>query len=154
MVLSFRHKKNSTLILKKNSFDFDIDVDKPTHYFDIYLKDLNTARVSPPRYIYHVTDYANLDNILKNGLKTKMHTHGNWKGQSELYYPPSLFAVTDYTYWINKISDPVVIRIDTKKCDNKWQYDINFFNPKDSTEAIMTFKDIPPECLKHIDIEQ
>jgi len=111
--------------------------------FYIHIKDLHTMRVKPPKYVYHFSDKKNRESILKDGLKPMAHKDSErWK-EISLTYPPAVFATLDrdmmwhHDEW----------KIDTEGLDNKWWKDINFFIPKSETSAIMTFDNIPSECL-------
>lgn len=111
--------------------------------FHIHIKDLHTMRVKPPRYIYHFSDKKNRESILKNGLLPKESKDSErWK-EISLSYPPAVFATLDRdVMWYHD-----EWKIDTENLDNKWWKDINFFIPNSETNAIMTFGNIPIECL-------
>jgi len=155
------------LINYNSNFDGSFDIDKDlnlikskdpnkTKTFNIYIKTLHSIRVKPPRYVYHLTDSKNVDDILKNGLTPKSWDDGNWKSEPDLYYPPSIFAITDFSYWHGES----IIQIDTKNLKNKWWKDLNFFSGYEqelekgkSYKAIMTFDKIPPSNLELISEE-
>lgn len=132
---------------------FDLINPRPSkcREFNIFVKDLFTRRVKPPRYIYHVTKSSNVENILKNGLELKSREEGNFSKELDLHYPPSIFASKDEDEW--HVEDSVTLEIDTKGLDNKWWQDLNLFNDKlpENDTYMMTFKSISPNHIKLID---
>jgi hypothetical protein len=106
---------------------------------DIYIKDLYTKRVNPPRYIYHATESHNVESVLKEGLKPMPFEKGNYAKMADLYYPPAIFASKTEDYYT---FGSVILKIDTKGLDNIWWEDLN-----DVPNAYMTFKSIPPSHI-------
>jgi hypothetical protein len=140
--------------IKEIKDDFDLKYDKNVIIADfvLYIKDLYTERVFPPRYIYHVSNKDNRDNILKNGLELKSWDEGNWLLEPELYYPPSIFAIEDYSDWEYKVGkNRDIWEIDTKGLKNKWQKDLNFYKKMNGLDAYMTFEPIPANHLTLVD---
>jgi hypothetical protein len=149
-VLSYKVSKSFGTLLT-NDLGLKVVKDEVSYKFKIYIKDLNTIRIKPPKYVYHITYKKNVDNILKEGLKVKSLDEGHWKGDMDLYYPPAIFATIEKDDWYRKIGDPAIIQINTENLKNKWQKDINLHNVNDRISAIMTFENIPPEHLSYID---
>lgn len=118
--------------------------------FHIYVKNIYTERVNPPKYIYHVTDGSYRDSIREKGLLVKSSNEGNWSSDHKLSYPSTIFAIDDYSYWSNKKSrNEDIWRIDTEKLGNKWWKDLNFYKKfnRHDVNTYMTFDNIPPDCI-------
>jgi hypothetical protein len=120
--------------------------------FYVYVKDLYTERIVPPKEIYHITDKKYRESIRQNGLLLKSSDEGNWSKELKLSYPPTVFAINNHDYWSNKLSTGEDIWvIDTTKLDNKWWRDLNFYNlPRkhDQVFPYMTFDNVPPDSIK------
>jgi len=112
------------------------------HYY-IYIKDNKGQRIKPPKYVYHATNKKNSDSISKNGIK--ISPPKNYKGNADLEYMPSIFAMADKK---NVWSNEDIWQIDTTKIPNKWWQDLNLHNRY--KDAIMTFDDIPPNTIEKI----
>ena len=119
--------------------------------FYVYVKDLHTERVKPPKQIYHITDKKYRESIRQKGILLRNSEEGNWKGDHKLSYPSSVFAINDHDHWSNKLSAGEDIWvIDTTKINNKWWKDLNFYKVPtihDNVTTYMTFDDIPPESI-------
>lgn len=146
MIMSFdKH------IYPRLEFDDDFNFKPTNEYytkFSIYVKSLFTNRVKPKRYIYHFSPSENRDSILSNGLIPKPSEDSvRWSKETELSYPPLIFAVNDDDeagwYYVSKVD---VWQIDTSKIDNIWWHDLN--NKYIRTDLIMTDKPIPISALK------
>jgi hypothetical protein len=122
-----------------------------TYYtqFVIYIKNLLTSRVKPNKFIYHYSPSENRNSILEYGIIPKSSKESvRWSKETELEYPPLIFAVNDEHekggwYYVSKVD---VWEIDTEKIDNIWWRDVNskFFR----TDLIMTDKAIPNSAIK------
>jgi len=121
-----------------------------TYDFTLYVKDIFTERVMPPKVVYHYTSKEHRDDISTNGLKLHSWDKGNWTSEGMgLSYPPSIFATTEEGGWYANASKQDVWEIDTRGCRVKWWKDLNFHNTKLELNktAIMTFESIPAEYL-------
>jgi hypothetical protein len=147
-VIKFLQNKQEILINKGVAFSFRIGRnamnEEPNGYIFLYIKDLYTGRIKPPRYLYHTTLEHNVNNILKNGLKTINHSKGRYKYQLDLYYPKSIFAMNVKEKFMTD-DNTVLLKIDTTKINNKWYKDLNLHDILPT--AVMTFEDIPPEAI-------
>lgn len=128
---------------KGHETDLDVDLN-PTgvHFkYTIYFKDLYTNLIKPDRYVYHYSNTSNQESILNNGILPTPHSGGNWRVDSKLKYPDTIFAVNSEKERWNSGDR---WKIDTTKIKNKWWEDLNFKNRKD---LIMTFDPIPKEAI-------
>ena len=142
IVLSY-HKSNTTdLDFSGGSISDMKSIPSEDKSFILYVKDLYTIRIKPPRYIYHCSPKKNRENIQKEGLIPKRWSEGNWTEQPDLYYPPTIFAILNYNDW--HYNDLDIWEIDTNNISNKWWSDINFHNTNKNYEGktIMTFDPI------------
>lgn len=107
--------------------------------YRIYLKDLYSRRIKPPRYVYHSTKKESVNSILKNGLEPRSSTNHNLPA---VEHPELIFASTgkDINVW-----NDVILQIDTKGLPNKWWEDLNF---EDGSGYIFTNEPIPPSHIR------
>jgi hypothetical protein len=119
-------------------------------FIKIFIKNIHTKRVKPNKYVYHCSDFKNRNSILEHGLKLTDHSDSNYKHESSLVYPPSIFATNDGKDSIWGFGNDDIWEIDTEKLPNKWWYDLNLYNNGHETISIMTFEPIPPKFIKLI----
>jgi hypothetical protein len=156
IVLGYSKYIYSPIKKVKDNLDIIYDNNIKLAEFNIIVKDLYTTRIKPPRYIYHVSPSYNRNEILKHGLKTTSWEDGSWLLEIDLYYPKAVFAIPDFSYWVNNVKDkdPDIWEIDTKNLDNKWQEDLNFYKKNNDIKAFMTFKDIPKDNIRLVTKEE
>jgi hypothetical protein len=117
--------------------------------YEFTLKSINISRVLPKRYVFHVSDSKNRENIDKNGLIPKSDMDSPiWKNFSDVAYPPAIFATKDQL-WSGGSGDVWVI--DTKGLVNKWWSDLYF---KSLGTHILTFESIPRNHIKRVSKER
>lgn len=114
-----------------------------TFYF--IVKNIYTQRYFPKDFLYHTTRKSNLETIAKIGLELKSSKYSSEWNQIDLTYPPAIFATIPPTMWKGE-----TIKINTKKLQNKWWFDLNMYYPdtKDMQHYVMTFEPISPEYLE------
>jgi hypothetical protein len=144
IIMSYSEAKYSDTV-----FDADFNISTTgefKHNYIIYCKNLHTMRVKPKDIIYHYSSPEHRESILKNGLIPKESKDSEkWSKETDLEYPPVIFAVNDNeTFWYHQ-SKVDVWAIDTTKIPNKWWRDIN--NRYGRTDLIMTFDTIPPQFI-------
>lgn len=127
-----------------DDFNFTNIIPSKNRHFILYVKDIFTMRIKPPKYVYHMSKDYYKDDILANGITPSSWEHGNWKSEPELNYPPSIFAVLDKSDW----HEDNIWRIDTEGLNIKWWKDLNFYKSHMENSAIMTFDLIPIENIK------
>ena len=139
IIMKYKINKNRDVDLGD---DFNIiPLDTHTISFNIFLKNIHTERIVPPRFVFHCSDTINRYNIEKQGLEPKNDkTSTTWQLHPDVAYPPAVFA-TIKGLW-NSYGDVWII--DTKGLSNKWWYDLYF---RKGDNKIMTFDSIPPNHL-------
>lgn len=94
-----------------------------------------------PKYLYHLTDGINVQNILKTGLEPRIGVHSQFVEETE-----KQIYLSDYDslpYWKIFFANTVTLRIDTEKLDKTaW----TIFNYENYNEYIYT-KTIPYDAI-------
>jgi hypothetical protein len=120
-----------------------IDEDEPTYLIFVFEPKFDPT-MTPPQYIYHITDVKFLDSIKSIGLKPK--TLNKRSSHPERIYF-SLSRDANNTLWKNMKyhygkENGILLTIDTTKLDNTFYNDPNF---KDL--GIYTYGNIPPSSI-------
>lgn len=68
-----------------------------------------------PRYLYHLTDDINIQNILKTGLEPRIGVHSQFVEETEKQIYLSDYA--SLPYWKIFFAKTAILRIDTEKLD-------------------------------------
>ena len=68
-----------------------------------------------PRYLYHLTDSINIQNILKTGLEPRIGVHSQFVEETEKQIYLSDYA--SLPYWKIFLAKTAILRIDTEKLD-------------------------------------
>lgn len=114
----------------------------------IIIKDINTKRVKPNRFIFHWTKES--ESVLNSGLQPMSMSHSKSWNNPMLDYPPAVFACNSYEVGKQWLIGKCIL-IDTKGLKNKWWYDLNF---PIGDAAIMTLDPVPKEHLHLVKFPQ
>jgi hypothetical protein len=126
-----------------NNFRELIDEKEPTYLIFVFEPKFDPI-ITPPQYIYHITDVKFLDKIKSIGLKPKtLNKRSNHP--ERIYF--SLNEKANNILWKNmkyhyENNSGILLTIDTTKLDNTFYNDPNF---KDS--GIYTYGNIPPSSI-------
>lgn len=94
-----------------------------------------------PKYLYHLTDGVNVQNILKTGLEPRIGVHSQFVEETEKQIYLSNY--NGLPYWKIFFANTVTLRIDTEKLDKD---SITMFNYDGYDEYIYN-KVIHPDAI-------